>query len=203
MDVPTSYFVPAQAATAVLREKGSKFVAHAWPLRSEEEVKEKLTALRKEHPSASHHCYAWRLGADKRRYRSNDDGEPAGSAGKPILAAIQSRNLSDVLVVVVRWFGGTLLGTGGLIAAYRGVALAALEMAGTEQQFVTETYVVSFEAESTSAVMRVLRELDGEILSSGYTHRNLVTFRVKKQYEAQLIKKFDDLYAVDLKHNPS
>ena len=101
------------------KEKGSKFLAFAYPVSTVEEIKERMAYLQKQFHDARHHCYAWRLGADMERYRVNDDGEPSGSAGNPIFGQIQSRELSDILVVVIRYFGGTLLGVGGLINAYR------------------------------------------------------------------------------------
>ena len=101
------------------KEKGSKFLAFAYPVSSEEDIGRIITDLRKQYHDARHHCYAWRLGPEKDRFRVNDDGEPSGSAGKPIFGQIRSMDLSDVLVVVVRYFGGTLLGVGGLIRAYR------------------------------------------------------------------------------------
>ncbi len=101
------------------KDRGSRFIALAFHVISEDEIKEQITLLRKEYHDARHHCFAWRLGPDMERYRVNDDGEPSGSAGRPIFGQIQSRELTDILVVVIRYFGGTLLGVGGLINAYR------------------------------------------------------------------------------------
>lgn len=199
LNAPTSYLTLASPATALLREKGSRFMAYAWPVSTEAEIREQLLVLRKEHPSANHHCYAWRLGADKQRYRVNDDGEPSGSAGRPILAAIQSCDLSNVLVVVVRYFGGTLLGVGGLISAYRGAALAALQTVGHEEQFVTEDYDLSFETTDTNTVMRVLKELEAKILANNYDEKNVITFRIKKLHTDQLLRKLSGLYTAVLK----
>ncbi len=175
-------------------------MAYAWPVTTEAEIREQLLTLRKEHAAANHHCYAWRLGADKRHYRANDDGEPANSAGRPILAAIQNCELTNTLVVVVRYFGGTLLGVGGLIGAYRGAALAALKAVPHEERFVTEDYSLRFDTGDTNTVMRVLKELEGKVLSSSYDDKNVITFRIKKLHVDRLLRKLNGLYTATLKH---
>src|SRR6478736_3309084 len=131
-----SYLTISQTADELYKDKGSKFLAFAFPVKSESEIKKKLTSLKKEHPSASHHCYAWRLGADKAAFRANDDGEPSNTAGKPILMQIQAKDLTNVLIVVVRYFGGTLLGVGGLINAYKQAALNVLNKTTIIEQFI-------------------------------------------------------------------
>ena len=120
------YLTIEKTTEGLYKETGSKFLAMAFPVSTREEISERLAELRKKYHDARHHCYAWRLGADMEEYRVNDDGEPSGSAGLPIFGQIQSRDLSNVLVVVVRYFGGTLLGVGGLIRAYRAAASGAL-----------------------------------------------------------------------------
>ena len=117
-----TYLTLEAAAEAASRERSSKFLAYAYPVRTEEEIREHLDALRKRHFDATHHCYAWRLGPRGERYRTNDDGEPSGTAGKPILGQLLSAEVTDCLIVVVRYFGGTKLGVPGLIAAYREAA---------------------------------------------------------------------------------
>ncbi len=117
-----SYLTIEKNTEGLFKDKGSKFLAFAYPVEEEEEIKEYIQALKKEHYSARHHCYAWRLGAEKTHFRANDDGEPSSTAGKPILGQIQKNDLTNILIVVVRYFGGTLLGVSGLINAYRGAA---------------------------------------------------------------------------------
>lgn len=141
------------------KEKGSKFLAFAYPVSSEEEIREFLSELRRSYHDASHHCYAWRLGAEMDRYRVNDDGEPSGSAGNPIYGQIQSRNLTNLLVVVVRYFGGTLLGVGGLIQAYRESAREALENAREIRKKVKTEVRVRFGYERMNSVMTLVKEL--------------------------------------------
>src|SRR4051794_38430929 len=122
------YITIASATTGDFRDRGSKFLAYAYPVLNAADIKEKLQGLKKEHPKAVHHCYAYRLGTDGTQYRANDAGEPSGSAGRPILGQIDSMGLTNVLVVVVRYFGGALLGVPGLINAYKTAATNALEL---------------------------------------------------------------------------
>jgi len=140
------------------KDRGSRFIALAFHVVSENEIKEKINLLRKEYHDARHHCYAWRLGADKERYRFNDDGEPSGSAGRPIFGQIQSRNLTDILVVVIRYFGGTLLGVGGLINAYRSSTTAALDQAKIIEKRVEKQIKLQFSYETMNAVMGIVKE---------------------------------------------
>ena len=122
-----TYNTITAASEGLFTDRGSKFIAYAFPIKSEEEIKEYLEEIKKEHWKARHHCYAWRLGIDGNTYRANDDGEPSGTAGKPILGQLDSFEITDTLVVVVRYFGGTKLGVGGLINAYKSAAIDALQ----------------------------------------------------------------------------
>jgi uncharacterized YigZ family protein len=154
------FYTIREPARGLYREKGSKFIAVAFPVRSEEEIGEQLAKLRKEYHDARHHCYAWRLGPDMKSYRSNDDGEPSGSAGQPILGQIRSKHLTNVLIVVVRYFGGTLLGVGGLIKAYRSAAADALEQATVIREKVFTRWQLNFGYPQMNAVMRLVKEFD-------------------------------------------
>ena len=142
----------------LFKDKGSKFIAYAYAVYTEDEIKEHLSRIRKEHFSARHHCYAWRLGADKERFRANDDGEPSSSAGKPILGQIQSFDLTNVLIVVVRYFGGTLLGVSGLINAYRAAAKDAIEKANIVEKTVEDILMIDFGYESMNDVMKIFKD---------------------------------------------
>lgn len=141
---------------AQYRDRGSKFIARAFPVRDEDEIREALDLLRKEYHDARHHCYAWILGASGEASRANDDGEPSGSAGLPILNQIRSAGLTNVLIVVVRYFGGTKLGIPGLIKAYKESSREALEKATIEEQVVRELYDINFAYTATSDVMRLI-----------------------------------------------
>lgn len=129
---------------------------------------------------ANHHCYAWRLGADKLAFRANDDGEPNNSAGKPILGQIQSRDLTDVLIVVARYFGGTLLGVGGLITAYREAAADALKNAIIVEKHIQFVYEVEFTFENMNSVMRILKDTDSKIVSQIYESNCIIKFYIRK-----------------------
>ncbi|MFZ9387752.1 MAG: IMPACT family protein [Chitinophagaceae bacterium] len=142
------------------RDRGSRFIAYAYPVVSAEECKAHRDRLRKEHPKAVHHCFAYRLGTDGNLFRANDDGEPSGSAGRPILGQIDSMQLTDVLVVVVRYFGGTLLGVPGLIHAYRTSALEALQATVFIQKPIRITYLLQFDYTRMNEVMRLVKQFD-------------------------------------------
>jgi uncharacterized YigZ family protein len=194
-----SYFTIIAPAQSVFRDRGSKFLGFAFPVNSLQEIKERLSELRKEHPSASHHCYAWRLGGDKSAFRTNDDGEPSGTAGKPILNQLMSRDLTNALLVVVRYFGGTLLGAGGLVNAYKQAASEALDGCVTGEKFIIFEYSVSFHMPEISAVMRILKEFEAKIISNAYEEESNVVFQAKKRDSETLEARFSGLYKVQLK----
>jgi uncharacterized YigZ family protein len=152
------YRTIASTGQGEFRDRGSRFLGFAFPVEDEKEIRAKILELKKKYHDARHHCYAWRLGSAMERYRVNDDGEPSGSAGQPIFGQIQAGELTQVLVVVVRYFGGTLLGVGGLIRAYRAAAAAALEQAGSVEKKVEQSLELNFPYPQTNAVMQVLKE---------------------------------------------
>jgi len=193
-----SYFTIYQRGESIFKDRGSKFIGCAIPVSGPAEIREQLLAIKKEHPSARHHCYAWRTGADKLTTRANDDGEPSGSAGKPILNQIQSHDLTNILVVVTRYFGGTLLGVGGLINAYREAASLAIKNSGIIEQFILFEYSVTFEFTMTSPVMKILKEFNAAIISQQCEETNTIIFRVKKMDSEKLENKFRELYTTRL-----
>ncbi|HNX55004.1 MAG TPA: YigZ family protein [Prolixibacteraceae bacterium] len=142
----------------LFKDKGSKFIAYAFPVHSENEIKEIIQTIKKEHYSARHHCYAWRLGHEKLHFRANDDGEPSSTAGKPILGQIQSFDLTNILIVVVRYFGGILLGASGLINAYRNAAFDAITNAEIVEKIVEKLYLVEFDYGVMNEVMKVFKD---------------------------------------------
>lgn len=154
-----SFLTVAAPAEAALRERSSKFLAYIYPVQREEEIRPLLEALRKRYFDATHHCYAWRLGPRGETFRSNDDGEPSGTAGKPILGQLLSKELTDVLVVVVRYFGGTKLGVPGLIAAYREAAAEAIAAAEVVERTVDRRIRAEFPYIAMNDVMRVVKEM--------------------------------------------
>lgn len=178
------------------KEKGSKFLAFAYPVSSEAAIKEHLDALRKEYFDARHHCYAWMLGPDKQRFRAADDGEPNHSAGDPILGQIRSRDLTDVLVVVVRYFGGIKLGVGGLISAYKLAAEDALQQAVVDTRVVRKEVALQYDYDATPEVMRVVKEFDLEITSQEYTDGCVLRATVALQTYPALVEKLTLLRAL-------
>ena len=171
-----SYRTLAAASEATVRERGSRFLAFAWPVASEQEIRERLDALRKTYYDATHHCYAWRLGPEGGAQRSNADGEPPGTAGKPILGQLLSHGITDVLVAVVRYFGGTKLGVPGLIAAYRAATAAAIEAGETVEKTVDSMLDVHFSFVAMNAVMRIVKEEQPRIVEQRFD--NLCTMRL-------------------------
>lgn len=171
------------------KDKGSKFLAFAYPVSSEEEINLAREQLKKSYHDARHHCFAWRLGADMDRFRVNDDGEPSGSAGKPILGQIQSRDLTNVLIVVVRYFGGTLLGVGGLIRAYRSAASDALGNALIIEKKVSEKLKLEFEYEQMNSVMKVLKDMELEFEDQRFDLSCSLTVKVWSRKKDRLLSK--------------
>jgi len=163
------YTTIAAPSEGLYKEKGSKFLAFAYPVSTEDEIKNLLQDLRKKFFDARHHCYAYRLGPDGATWRVNDNGEPSSTAGKPIFGQLISFGLSDVLVVVIRYFGGIKLGVSGLINAYRTAARDALEHAQTVEKQVRENITLEYTYEQTNAVMKAVRDLQAEIIDQSFT----------------------------------
>ncbi|MDX9747259.1 MAG: YigZ family protein [Paludibacter sp.] len=160
-----NYKTLADKSEGMYREKGSKFIALAYPVGSVDEIKDILALLRKKYYDARHVCYAYMLGPDRNEYRSSDDGEPSGTAGRPILGQINSRQLTDVLVVVVRYFGGVLLGTGRLITAYKEAAADALEHASIVERQVETALTIFFQYPMMNEVLRRIREHNARLIA--------------------------------------
>lgn len=158
------YYTIEKTAVAEFKDRGSKFLAYAFPLQKSDDFKEHIKELKKEHPKAVHHCFAYRLGIDGNNFRVSDDGEPAGSAGKPILGQIDSKQLVNVLVVVVRYFGGTLLGVSGLINAYKTAAALALQLTPIIQKQILINYYLHFDYTRMNDVMIILRQFSCEVV---------------------------------------
>ena len=188
MESSDIYFSIASESQASIREKASKFMAFAFPVVSEEEVKSQLELLRKKYYNANHHCYAYRIGHPENAiYRINDDGEPSGSAGRPINGQLLSRNLSDLLVVVIRYFGGTKLGIPGLIQAYKSAASDALDQNRIITKTMTSRLRVTFPVLHMNEVMRILKQEEAEIFSQEYEKQYTIHFSIRKS-KSELIK---------------
>ena len=157
---PDSYNTIEKPSVAEYKDRGSKFIAYAFPIAHVNEFKEKLAAVKKEHPKATHHCFAYRIGTDGNNFRVSDDGEPSGSAGRPILGQIDSRQATNVLIIVVRYFGGTLLGVPGLINAYKTAASFALQVTPVVQKSVLINYRLQFDYTQMNDVMKIVKQFD-------------------------------------------
>ena len=183
---PFSFQTIKATSKSSYKEKGSKFLAFAYPVESEEAIKEKLTELKKKYFDALHHCFAYMLGADKAEFRAFDDGEPNHSAGDPILGQIKFKNLTNVLIVVVRYFGGTKLGVGGLIQAYKTAAEEALNNAIIIEKEVTESILLRYPYEATPEVMRLVKEFGLEISAQEFgddcSFKGVLRLKVKKEF---------------------
>lgn len=192
------FSVLASEGQAHLREKGSRFFAYAFPVRSEGDIKQQLDILKVKHPDASHHCYAWQLGPDRQLFRANDDGEPSNSAGKPILRAIQKKNVTDALVVVVRYFGGTLLGIPGLIKAYGESASMALDAGTTSLKNWLEQYELTANFERESDIFKLIRILNLTVESVQKSENVSVTIQASKSQADALKKQLPEYPALSL-----
>lgn len=177
----------------VFKEKGSKFIAYAYPISTTDQVEGLIQQLKKRHPKARHWCYAWKTGVTSEKYRYNDDGEPNNSAGKPIFGQIQSFGLTNVLVVVVRYFGGTKLGVGGLISAYRSSAKIALENAKIIEKTLLEFMMLKFDYPYMDKVMRVVKENGLKIVSQQMDLDCSIKISVRRNDAAKIEKIFKDL----------
>lgn len=170
------------------KDKGSKFHAYAYPTYTDAAWQGHLAKVKKEHFKARHHCYAYRMGMDKNNFRANDDGEPSGTAGKPILGQIDSFQLTNVFVVVVRYFGGVKLGTSGLINAYRESAKAALAEAEVIQKVVEDIYQFRFDYSLMSKVMNVVKKQDFEIVTQRFEQEGLLEVAIPQSLVAERMR---------------
>jgi uncharacterized YigZ family protein len=171
------------------KDKGSKFLAYAGPLSIEADFPLFLDKIKKEHPKARHYCFAWRLGMDKNRYRSNDDGEPSGTAGRPILGQIDSFGLTNVGVVVVRYFGGTLLGTSGLIAAYKAATFEALKGAIIVEKIIETQFEITFNYDKMPDVMNAIKRLNITVLKQVFEETGTLIIAIRQsEAEAKLLE---------------
>ncbi|MFK7948815.1 MAG: YigZ family protein [Saprospiraceae bacterium] len=173
------YQTITSVSTSNFTDKASKFLTFAFPISNDDDIKEHLEILKKEHWKANHHCYAWRLGTDGNQYRANDDGEPSGSAGKPILGQIDSFGVTDVLVVVVRYFGGTKLGVSGLINAYKTGTALALENAEIVKKTIDNEYKIIYDYAITSQIMSFVNQYQLKIISQGFDAKAMLIFSIK------------------------
>ena len=183
----------------LFKEKNSKFFGYAFPITTEEEVKTHLEILRKQHFGAVHFCYAFQIGTDKIQFRANDDGEPSNTAGVPIYGQIQSFSVTNILIVVVRYFGGTKLGVGGLISAYRTCAQMALEVSEIVEKTINIHYLISFDYKNMNKVMRVIKEKNLEIIFQKMEISCEIEIATRKKNAETVINIFNSFYEIEIK----
>ena len=188
-----SYKTIAVPSEGMYKEKGSKFMAFAYPIFSEEEFKEKLKQLKKDYHDAGHHCYAFRIGVDLNQYRFSDDGEPSNTAGKPIYGRIQSFELTNIAIIVLRYFGGTKLGVGGLITAYKEAAKDALNNARIINRTVDNVYEIQFNYVIMSDVMNFIKQQNLEIISQVLEEKGIIQFRIRESEAKNIIEQLEKI----------
>ncbi|MEN9981990.1 MAG: hypothetical protein RL542_1777 [Bacteroidota bacterium] len=207
MEIKDTYTTIAQATDEIIfKEKSSKFFGYAYPIHSEDEVKPIIDILRKQHPHAVHYCYAYQIGTEKISYRANDDGEPSNTAGAPIYGQIQSFGLTNVLLVVVRIFGGVKLGVGGLITAYKTTAQMVLEEAEIIEKTINIHFLISFDYKNMNKVMRVIKEKKLDIVTqtmeleedSGLA-LGKIEIKTRKKNAEIIFDIFDTLFEIEIK----
>jgi len=195
-----TYKTIEQSAEGLFKDRGSKFIALAYHVSTEEEARQQVAEVRKQYHDASHHCFAYRIGFDKLLYRVNDDGEPSGTAGKPIFNQLLSKDLTNVLVVVVRYFGGTLLGVPGLINAYKSATLDALNKAKIVTRTVNDVYEILYDYPVMNDVMKTIKDNGLEIISTDFALKCRVVFSVRKNNLSVIYESLRKLSSLEIKY---
>lgn len=199
MEIKDTYKTIVQPTEEVLfKEKSSKFYGYAFPATTIEEIKHHLDQLKKQHFGAVHFCYAYQIGTEKTEFRANDDGEPSNSAGMPIYGQIQSFGLTNILLVVVRFFGGTKLGVGGLISAYKTTAQLALENATIIEKTIEVQFRIAFDYKNTNKVMRIIKEKQLEIRSQKMEENCQLIVSTRKKNAEQIVDIFTSLFEISI-----
>ncbi len=191
------YYTIAQPVVAEFKDRGSRFLAYAYPLASVDDFKAKMKLLKEEHPKAVHHCFAYRLGVDGNTFRVSDDGEPSGSAGRPILGQIDSKQLCNVLVVVVRYFGGTLLGVPGLINAYKTVTSLALQTTPVIQKQIEVNYQLHFDYTRMNDVMMIVKQYNCTVVKQETNLFCDVAISIPKNRLEEVLFKLGEMHTVE------
>jgi uncharacterized YigZ family protein len=196
--MPDFYHTIEKAANAEYKDRGSRFVAYVFPIQSADDFKKGLKALKEEHPKAAHHCFAYRLGMDGTNFRASDDGEPAGTAGKQILGQLDSKNITNAAVVVVRYFGGTLLGVPGLIAAYKMATVLALQLTAIVQKPVLNIYQLQFDYTMLNDVMMLIKRFGCVVQQQELQLFCRMVMGVPQAQEALFLEKVQDLHTLEI-----
>ena len=192
------YFTIETTAVAEFKDRGSKFLAYSFPLKNVDDFKKHLQALKKEHPKAAHHCFAYRIGNDGNTFRVSDAGEPSGTAGKPILGQIDSKNLTSILIIVVRYFGGTLLGVPGLINAYKTAASLVLQCTPVVQKVVEMNYELQFNYTEMNDVMRIIKQFNCTIQKNEMQLFCKIEIGIPQNKRDEVVASFRDVKNLEL-----
>ena len=198
-----TYLTIEANSEGVFRDRGSKFLGYAYPITSDQDIKNIIADLKKEHPKANHHCWAMRWSTDRSVFKLNDDGEPSGTAGRPILNTLLSKNITNAAVVVVRYFGGTLLGVPGLINAYKSATELALKGAKIIEKTVNDVYTIAFDYLQMNEVMRVIKDDGLQVLEQTFDNSCSIKVSIRKMQVEQVISKLQKLPSVKIKYDYS
>lgn len=195
----THYNTISAPAQTEFKDRGSRFLAYVFPIQSVDDFKKRLKELKEEHPKAAHHCFAYRIGTDGNNFRASDDGEPSGSAGKPILGQIDSKGLTNIAAVVVRYFGGTLLGVPGLINAYKTATSLALQLAPVMEKPILVNYELQFDYTLMNDVMIYVKRYSGVVVKNEMQLFCSLLVGIPKAEEMQFTERLSDLHGVELR----
>ena len=198
-----TYLTIETKSEGIFRDRGSKFLGYAYPIASDQDIKNIIADLKKEHPKANHHCWAMRWSTDRSVFKLNDDGEPSGTAGRPILNTLLSKNITNVSVVVVRYFGGTLLGVPGLINAYKSATELALEGAKIIEKTVNDVYTIAFDYLQMNEVMRIVKDDNLQLLEQQFDNSCTIKLSIRKMQVNNVISKLQKLTSVKIKYDYS
>jgi len=193
------YTTIERPSSAEFKDRGSKFIAFAFPIETADDFKKELQVLKKEHPKAVHHCFAYRIGTDGNNFRSSDDGEPSGSAGKPILGQIDSKGITNVAIIVVRYWGGTLLGVPGLINAYKTSAALALQVTPVIERQIEVNYAIEFDYTLMNEVMMIMKQFNCKIISNEMQLFCIIKAGIPKNRMDEALYRLNDLQNVSVK----
>lgn len=194
----STYYTIEKPSVAEYKDRGSTFLAYAFPIQTVDDFKKRLKSIKEEHPKAAHHCFAYRLGWEGEIFRSSDDGEPSNSAGKPILGQLDSKKVTNTTIIVVRYFGGTLLGVPGLITAYKTAASFALQLTPIIQKPVLVTYALHFEYTLMNEIMLVIKRFDGTVLTKEMLLFCSMKVGIPKENENACLEEFKKFHSVEI-----
>lgn len=195
-----TYFTLEEPSEGVFRDKGSKFIAYAYPFKDESHLKDIISNVKSLHPKARHHCWAYRWSTDRSIFRVNDDGEPSGTAGRPILNVLLSADVTNIIVVVVRYFGGTLLGVPGLINAYKNATQEAIDAAIIVEKTVNDIYSIAFDYVQMNAVMRIVKEENLPVLDQQFDNTCVIKLAIRKMQVNAVIGKMEKIEDVKINY---